>query len=346
MMRIVVVEDDPFITTIFSMFIKSLGHQLVAQCKSGQAAIEACRTYRPDIVLMDIHIEGDLDGILTCQLIHGEFDIPVIYVSSETDNHVIEHAITSNSYGYLIKPITKQELGISLDLAYYKHKIDVSHRESKIIENENFSGATSAIVIVNRGHIQFINKYALEVFKATDVEEVLIKPFIEYVGSEIKDEIIQIIEQPFLNSRWVKTINGEMFDIEGNSYGAELTISEVAFGGIRVLQFVISEKLSQVEPITYVNVMKRALMNYPRLCLLLSQDLDIYSYNKVFSNLPIERQVEISNFLFNANLLELCTGKDEVRLPMHTSDGIVWLKVFVARNPTGEPMEYVVIEVD
>ena len=72
-MRILVVEDDSFITSIFSMFIKTMGHQLIGQCKSGMEAIEACRRQVPDVVLMDIGIpEGN--GIETTKKIMDQFE--------------------------------------------------------------------------------------------------------------------------------------------------------------------------------------------------------------------------------------------------------------------------------
>lgn len=345
MMRILVVEDDLFITTIFSMFIKSLGHQLVAHCKSGKEALEACRLYNPDVILMDIHIEGELDGIVTCQLIHEEFDIPVIYVSSETDNHVIENAVTSNSYGYLVKPITKQELGISLDLAFYKHKIDAEHRANLVQEKELIVETSLAIVIVSRGRITYLNKYALEFFKPLEAEEILSSPFINYLNENLKEEVQALIDKPFQNSRWTKELSGAL-NIEANTTWVELIASEVSFGGTRVLQFVIKHPSCDLEPITYVNVMKKALMNYPRLCLLLSEDIDIYSYNKVYSIMSADEQLQLSNFLYNADLQKLCEGKDEIKIQYNSANGLMWLKIFVARNGNGEPMEYVVIEVD
>lgn len=345
-MRILVVEDDLFITTIFSMFIKSLGHQLVAHSKSGKEALEACRMFNPDVILMDIHIEGELDGIMTCQLIHEEFDIPVIYVSSETDNHVIENAVTTNSYGYLVKPITKQELGITLDLAYYKHKVDAEHRANMVQDKDNLVETSLAIVIVSRGRIIYLNKYALEFFAPLEADEVLSNPFIDYLGEDLEKEIQLLIDQPFQNSRWTKEYSGNFLANKNNPTWIELVASEVSFGGSRVLQFVMKHPSCDLEPITYVNVMKKALMNYPRLCLLLSQDIDVYSYNRVYSMLPQDAQLQLSNFLFNANLPKLSEGKDEIKLPYNSGNGIIWLKIFVARNGNGDPMEYVVIEVD
>ncbi len=345
-MRILVVEDDSFITSIFSMFIKTMGHQLIGQCKSGIEAIEACRRQVPDVVLMDINIEGDLNGIVTCQMLYDEFDVPVIYVSGETDNHVIQHAVTTNSYGYLVKPITKQELGISLDLAFYKHKIDVANRVCHVIESDQLAEVQSAIVVVSRGNIRYINNYALALFNAEDMEEMMVKPFIEYIGSNIKDEVLEVINQSFINSRWVKTIRGNLLDVNGESFWAEIVITEVSFGGTRVLQFTINDRSRDIEPITYVNVMKKALMNYPRLCLLLSQDLDIFSYNKVYINKTIDEQLQIANFLRNANLNLLFQGNDEIKLELKTSYNSSWIKIFAARDVSGMPLEFVVIEVD
>ena len=346
MRRILIVEDDKFISTILSMFLKSLGHQLVAECIHGKDVLDACRIHKPDVVLMDIHLDGEWDGVFTCQMMRSEFDIPVIYISSEAENHIVERAVTSNSYGYLVKPITKQELGISIDLAYFKHKADAMHRERENNYRDFISNTHSAIIIVNKGNIQYLNNFALGVFKTTYIEDLLMNPFLHYVGENLKQEVQLLIDRPFNDDRWVKTLEGTMHTIHGDPYSAELTISAVMFGGSRVLQFSINDKSSNLVPLTYINLMKKALLAYPRLCLVLSQNLEIQSFNPVFERLPLERKNQIVKFLSSAQPNQLAAGSDELMLPMATADGLLWLKVFIARNPKGEPMEYIVMEVD
>ncbi|WP_139657963.1 response regulator, partial [Pseudomonas shirazica] len=89
------------------------GYKLVGRCEAGDQALELCKIEKPDVVLMDIHLEGEIDGIETAERIQREFEIPVIFVTSDTSSYIVERAIISNSYGYLVKPVKKNELGIS-----------------------------------------------------------------------------------------------------------------------------------------------------------------------------------------------------------------------------------------
>ena len=74
MRKIVIVEDDVFITAIFTMFLKDLGHELVGKTTSGKEAIKLCKELKPDVVLMDIHLDGDMDGIHTAEMLKREID--------------------------------------------------------------------------------------------------------------------------------------------------------------------------------------------------------------------------------------------------------------------------------
>ena len=98
MRKVLVVEDDRFIAAIFTMFLRDIGHEMIGRCQSGPEALDLCRLHKPDVVLMDIHLDGDWDGIQTADRITREFHIPVIFVSSDTDDDVIGRAIVGTNF--------------------------------------------------------------------------------------------------------------------------------------------------------------------------------------------------------------------------------------------------------
>jgi len=122
--RLLIVEDDKMICTIFEMFIKELGHELVGIAQNGTDAVDKCRLFSPDIVLMDIHLAGEMSGIETARKLNALFPIPVIYISSDMEDTTIQNAICKNTYGFLVKPIYKVNLGITIEFAFAKHKCD------------------------------------------------------------------------------------------------------------------------------------------------------------------------------------------------------------------------------
>ncbi len=122
--KILIVEDDKMLCTIFEMFIKELGHDLLGISQQGKEAIGICNVERPDIILMDIHLDGDMDGIETAKKVQESFDIPIIFISSDIEEQTVQNAIHTNTYGFLVKPVYKTTLGIAIEFAYSKHRFD------------------------------------------------------------------------------------------------------------------------------------------------------------------------------------------------------------------------------
>jgi two-component system, response regulator PdtaR len=129
--KILIVEDDKMLCTIFEMFIKELGHEFLGLAQKGYDAIDMCKNEPPDVILMDIHLAGEIDGIETAKIIHEKFDIPVVYISSDIEESTVQSATYINTYGFLVKPVYKSTLGIAIEFAYSKHKFDKKLAEQK-----------------------------------------------------------------------------------------------------------------------------------------------------------------------------------------------------------------------
>jgi response regulator of citrate/malate metabolism len=122
--KILIVEDDRMLCTIFNMFINELGYQLIGFSSDGDDALKKIDKEKPDVILMDIHLEGNLDGIQTTKIIQQKYDIPVIFVSSDLQENTLQSAILENTYGFLVKPIYKDSLGVTIEFAFSKHLLD------------------------------------------------------------------------------------------------------------------------------------------------------------------------------------------------------------------------------
>lgn len=189
MRKILIVEDDRFISAVYSLFLKNLDFEIVGSCKNGNEAIHACEEKRPDIVLMDIHIEGDLDGIQTAERIKLECEIPVIFVTGDTSSQVVKRAVSSNSYGYLVKPVNEKELGITIELAYYKHKADIDQKRREESFRSFVSQAPMPIIIVQDGIIRYLNDLSLGLFKTHYIEDVVMLPMKDFVDEKDYDTL-------------------------------------------------------------------------------------------------------------------------------------------------------------
>lgn len=113
-MKILVVEDEALLCLVYNKDIKQLGHEMVAHVDNGPSAIEAVKKFRPDLILMDIFLRGEMNGIQAMTEIRKFSDIPVIYVTSNSDPSNLERARKTNFVDYLVKPIDQIDLGKAL----------------------------------------------------------------------------------------------------------------------------------------------------------------------------------------------------------------------------------------
>jgi response regulator of citrate/malate metabolism len=122
--KILIVEDDNMLCTVFEMFITGLGYELIGITQTGKDAIDLIQLQKPDVVLMDIHLDGNMDGIEASKIIYEKFNLPVIYISSDVEDETVKRSIQPNTYGFLVKPIYKSILETTIKFCIAKHNLD------------------------------------------------------------------------------------------------------------------------------------------------------------------------------------------------------------------------------
>ena len=108
--RILVVEDDRIIARSLRMTLEQLGYEVTAMASTGQAAIREAEETQPDLVLMDIVLDGEMDGIEAARVIRSHLTSPIIYLTAHADHATRERADLTQPFGYLSKPIMKHDL--------------------------------------------------------------------------------------------------------------------------------------------------------------------------------------------------------------------------------------------
>lgn len=114
---ILIVEDELIIALMIEKMIDNLGHNVLAKVTTGEAAIEAAKKYNPDIILMDIRLQGEMDGIEAMSEIRQHSDIPVIFITGNSDESYRKRVEESNPLDFLTKPITLNDLSRSFGKA-------------------------------------------------------------------------------------------------------------------------------------------------------------------------------------------------------------------------------------
>ena len=115
--KILLVEDDDIIAKVADWRLKNLGYTVCGRATTGAEAMELVVNNRPDLVLMDINIRGDVDGIETARMIKNGFNIPVVYVTSHSDGPTLERAKATNPDGFIVKPFEDNDLRVAIELA-------------------------------------------------------------------------------------------------------------------------------------------------------------------------------------------------------------------------------------
>ena len=131
--RILVVEDEGIVALNIQSSLESLGYDVPVVVASGEEAIEEAERTRPDLVLMDIMLEGEWDGVEAAEQIRQRFNIPVIYLTAYADENTLQRAKIAEPFGYLLKPFEERELHTTIEIALYKHKAE-EEREKLIGE--------------------------------------------------------------------------------------------------------------------------------------------------------------------------------------------------------------------
>jgi diguanylate cyclase (GGDEF)-like protein/PAS domain S-box-containing protein len=129
--RILVVEDETIVSLDLQNSLKILGYEVVGAASNGPEAIAKAESTRPDLVLMDIILKGDMDGVQTAEAIHARLNVPVIFLTACADEATLQRAKVTEPFGYMIKPFEERELHGHIEIALYKHRMERQLRDSE-----------------------------------------------------------------------------------------------------------------------------------------------------------------------------------------------------------------------
>ena len=134
--RILLVEDEPVISLEIKRRLQKNNFDVIGTASTGEMAIRKATELAPDIILMDIMLAGDMDGIQAAEVIINDSNIPIVYLTANADRKTIDRAKLTGPFGYLIKPFHEKELVTTLEMALYKHSLETKLRSEKMRAEE------------------------------------------------------------------------------------------------------------------------------------------------------------------------------------------------------------------
>ena len=158
---ILIVEDEGVVALSIRAALTKMGYTVVGIAVSGDEAIAMAMEKKPDVILMDIHIKGNIDGIQTTEKLNAVMDVPVIFLTAYADDETVQRAVKTGSHGYLVKPYNPRELYSNIEFAIYKHRMKFragSHRER--LELFLTKAPEAGLIIDMKENIEFANSVA------------------------------------------------------------------------------------------------------------------------------------------------------------------------------------------
>jgi DNA-binding response OmpR family regulator len=171
------VEDDNTTATIIQKHAAALGYTLSASATTGEEAIAKIDGNLPEVIIMDITLEGDMDGIDSAKFINERYDIPIVYITASSEEAIVDRIKHTNAFGYIVKPIDKRELKAAIEMALLRHDMERSLKENENKFSTILNSIGDAVIVADSSdRITYMNPVA---------EFMTGRPFAEVSGKKL-----------------------------------------------------------------------------------------------------------------------------------------------------------------
>ena len=224
--QVLVVEDENIVARSIQAELRGMGYSVPALAATGEEAIRKAVENQPDVVLMDIVLKGPMDGIEAARVLRTRLDIPVVYLTAYGDEETLARAKATEPYGYLLKPFEEKELGTTIELTLYKHRIEKRLRETNQWLSATLRSIDNAVIATDgRNRLRLLNPVA-EALTGWTCEEAVGKDLIEVcqiIGPDKRDVLLSLGTQALLEHRGlqfpdearIRSRTGRAFPVEG-----------------------------------------------------------------------------------------------------------------------------------
>lgn len=209
MYKIMVVDDEVIITAQLERRLTLMGYDVVGRANSGEKSIDMAMRLRPDLILMDIVMPGEVDGIDAAGKIRKEMDIPIIFLTAYADDLYVSRAKEVEPYGYIVKPFQENEVRATIEVALYRKDIERDiMRSMERLQTIVDTLHDAVISLDGAGEIIFWNRRAQHLF-GYESDEVMGKKFSSFLSEPAKKCLETILSR------------GELPDMEKNCQWSE-----------------------------------------------------------------------------------------------------------------------------
>ena len=202
---IMIVEDEKIIAEDIRKTLIKFNYNVPHIVASGEKAIQKAKKNRPDLILMDIKIEGKINGLEAAKQIYQEFGIPIVFLTAYANENFLKQASEASPFGYLIKPFEDRELHSTIEMAFYKSRMEKRLKKNKDFLWKVIDTVPNNIFVKDKnGRYLMVNDSLAELYNTTPKEMIGKTDFELISNSKIKDEDLEYLIRDDLN-----VINGK-----------------------------------------------------------------------------------------------------------------------------------------
>ncbi|MCX7788308.1 MAG: response regulator [Spirochaetes bacterium] len=212
--RILIVEDENIVALDIKMHLRKYGFQVAGIFSSGEEVLAHIEEAKPDLILMDIKLQGNLDGLETSRIIKERYGLPVVFLTAFADEATLQRAKVMEPFGYIIKPFEEKELRTAIVIGLYRHSMEKKLRYREELFSKTLRSITDAVIVLDpQERIEYMNPVA---------ESLLGQSLIKAQGKKFRDLFTLqpvILKLPTLryNNLHEFQSNGKVHEVELNS---------------------------------------------------------------------------------------------------------------------------------
>ena len=168
-----IVEDEHIVALDIKKHVEGYGYAVAGIHSSGESALAAMKDEQPDLVLMDIHLHGEMDGLQTARSVKTEHNVPVVMLTAYADDATLERAKLSQPFAYIIKPFEERELLTAIIMSLYRHRMEQMVVQRERLFSTTLDSIVDAVIVTDESdRIGFLNSVACEMLGLDPVESI------------------------------------------------------------------------------------------------------------------------------------------------------------------------------
>ncbi|MDJ0877814.1 MAG: EAL domain-containing protein [Halieaceae bacterium] len=232
--RIMVVEDEVLVCKDIASRLRQMDYEVVATVGKGADAISSALECTPDLIMMDIHLRDDIDGIEAAETIHRRMDVPIIFCTAYSNDETLQRAKITAPYGYILKPFDNRELEINLEIALYKHRTERMLLETEGRLNTTISNVSEGVIGTDRaGRVAVMNPAAemLTRTSSAEIRGISIRQLLELRDFDSRGHGIDLKSTVLREGRSLRDVRQHLISRDGSELPVEINAKPIPGDG-------------------------------------------------------------------------------------------------------------------